>query len=119
TRRVFSTKRRNHRLGAALLKPRSRSARVKRRRLCSVPLRFVDVDAYQGERSVFQPRNERPLVGPTGPSGQSDVLPEIEGHDLGAVVAQLEANAVLANRAEDPGLWSVGKAARVLHHLFR
>src|SRR5262249_58620277 len=41
-------------------------------------------------------------VGPTGPSGQSDVLPEVEEHDLAAVVAQLEANAVLV-RAFDVG----------------
>ena len=46
----------------------------------------ADVNADQGEWLVFQLRYERPLVGPTGPSGQSDVLPEIEEDDLAAVV---------------------------------
>ena len=58
-------------------------------------LELAHVDADQGERFVLQLRDERPLVGPTGPSGQSDVLPEIQEHDLAAVVAQFEANAVL------------------------
>ena len=51
---------------------------------------------------LVQLRHERPLVGPTGPSGQSHLLPEIEEHDLAAVVAQIEANAVLV-RAFDVG----------------
>src|SRR5260370_18632379 len=58
-------------------------------------LEVVDVDADQCKGLVFPFRDERPLVRPTGPSGQSDLLPEIEEHDLAAVVAQLEANAVL------------------------
>src|SRR5262249_41370731 len=75
-------------------------------------LEFVDVDADQGEGSVFQLRYERPLVGPTGPSGQSDVLPEIEEHDLAAVVAQSEANTVLVRAQDVRRLLADGEVAK-------
>src|SRR5262249_42415844 len=39
--------------------------------------------------------DERPLVGPLGPSGESLVIPEVEQDDLAPVVAELEALAVL------------------------
>jgi hypothetical protein len=41
--------------------------------------------------------DERPLVGPTGPSGESEIVPEVEQHDLAAVTAQLEMLAVLVS----------------------
>src|SRR5262249_23597183 len=55
----------------------------------------VDVDADQGEGLVFQLLDERPLVGPLGPSGESLLMPEVEQHHLAPVVAELEALAVL------------------------
>ena len=45
-----------------------------------------DVDADQGERLLLQFRDERPLVGPMGPSRQSVLEPEIEQHDFAAIV---------------------------------
>ena len=53
------------------------------------------VDADHGERLVLQFVHERPLVGPTGPSNHSILHPEIEQHDLAAVVAELEVDAFL------------------------
>ena len=55
----------------------------------------ADVDADQGERLVFQSRDERPLVGPLAPSGESVFRPEVEQHHLAPVVAELEPRAVL------------------------
>ena len=45
-----------------------------------------DVDADQGEWLVFQLLDERPLVGPLAPSGESVFAPEVEQHHLAAVV---------------------------------
>jgi len=53
------------------------------------------IDADYSERLVFQCRHERPLVGPSGPSGQSEFAPEIEQHHFSAIVAQLELLPVL------------------------
>jgi hypothetical protein len=55
----------------------------------------ADVDADEREGLVFQVLHERPLVGPLGPSGQSDVAPEIEQYHLSAIVAELESLAIL------------------------
>src|SRR5262249_13186278 len=55
----------------------------------------VDVDAEQGEGLVLQGLDERPLVGPLGSSGESLLMPEVEQHHLAAIVAELEALAVL------------------------
>jgi hypothetical protein len=54
--------------------------------------------AYEGSRQVGLMRRLftlRPLVGPLGPSGPSQVVPEVEEDNLAAIVAQLEALAVL------------------------
>ena len=53
-------------------------------------LAVEDVHADQGKRLRLQILDERPLVGPTGPSIQSVFRPEIEQHHLPAVVAQFE-----------------------------
>jgi hypothetical protein len=53
------------------------------------------VDADKCEGLVFQVCHERPLVGPLGPSGESDEAPEVEQHNLATVVAELEGLAVL------------------------
>src|SRR5262249_16693321 len=55
----------------------------------------VDVNAEQGEGLFSQVLDERPLVGPAGPSGESEIVPEVEQYDLAAVIAQPEAFAVL------------------------
>src|SRR5262249_37977817 len=55
----------------------------------------ADVHAEKREGLVTQVHYERPLVGPLGPSRQSHIAPEIEQHHLPAIVAQLEALAVL------------------------
>ena len=55
----------------------------------------IDVDADQGEGLLCQLLDERPLVGPLGPSGDSLLMPEVEKHHLAPVVAQLEALAIL------------------------
>src|SRR5262249_47773136 len=55
----------------------------------------VEMDPDQDEGLAGQVLDERPLVGPLGPSGESLVIPEIEQDDLAPVVAQLEALAVL------------------------
>jgi hypothetical protein len=44
------------------------------------------IDADEGERLLFQFRYERPLVRPGGPSGESELAPEIQQHDLATVV---------------------------------
>lgn len=61
------------------------------------------VDAEQGEGSVFQFFDERPLVGPTSPSRQSVLGPKIEEHDLAAIVTQFETHAILVKALR---LWS-------------
>src|SRR5262249_804487 len=55
----------------------------------------ANVDADQREGLVLQLLDERPLVGPLGPSRQSDKAPEVEQHHLSTMVAKLEALAVL------------------------
>jgi hypothetical protein len=46
------------------------------------------VDAEQREGLSLQWFHERPLVRPIGPSGGSELGPEVEQHDLATVVAQ-------------------------------
>ena len=72
----------------------------------------VGVDADHGEGLVFELVDERPLVGPTGPSGHSDLLPEVEQHHLSAVVAQLEANIVLVDAFDIGRLLADGETAK-------
>ena len=55
----------------------------------------VDVDADKGKRLVLQILDERPLVGPEGPSLESELAPEIQQDNLALVVGQLEVFAVL------------------------
>src|SRR5216684_3863028 len=58
-------------------------------------VRFTDVDADDSEWLAGEFLDERPLVRPHGPSGASVLVPEVEQHNLAAVVAQLELFAVL------------------------
>src|SRR5262245_9224488 len=55
----------------------------------------ISVHANQRKGLPLQLRHERPLVGPSGPSGPSELRPEIEQHDLAPVVAELELLPVL------------------------
>lgn len=55
----------------------------------------VQINANEREGLFFQLVHERPLVGPTGLSGQSVFRPEIEEHDLAAIVAEFESLTVL------------------------
>jgi hypothetical protein len=48
------------------------------------------IDADEDKWLVFEIRYERPLVSPSGPSGQSEFTPEIQQHDLAPIVAQFE-----------------------------
>jgi hypothetical protein len=54
------------------------------------PLIGIAIDAEEGERFVFQPFDERPLVRVHGPARSSPVPPEIEHHYLALIIAQLE-----------------------------
>ena len=53
------------------------------------------IDADEGEGLFFEIRYERPLVRPGGPSGQSELTPEVEQYDLAAIVGQFEFPTVL------------------------
>ena len=70
----------------------------------------VGVHAEEGERFIFKPGDERPLVGPIGPSRQSVLGPEVEQHDFAAVVAEFEGPAILVVP------FNVGQSARIPAH---
>ncbi len=60
-------------------------------------IRFMveNIDADQGEWLLFQLVYERPLVRPVGTSSQSVFHPEIQQHDLAAIITQFELSAIL------------------------
>ena len=70
-----------------------------------------DVNADQGKRLLFQIFDERPLVGPTGASGQSVFRPEVEQHHPPTVVAQFELLAVLIFTFDFRGFLADGEVA--------
>src|SRR5215471_1265735 len=78
-------------------------------------LRLVPADIYtdQGEGFLFEVLDERPLMGPLGPSGASGVVPEVEQHDLATVIAQLEALAVLVLSLDIRRLLTDGQVAEL------
>lgn len=68
-----------------------------------------DVDTDQSKRLVFQVLDERPLVGPSGPSHESVFRPEVEQHDFPTVVAQFELLAVLIFAFDVGGFFADGE----------
>ena len=48
------------------------------------------MDAEQGKGGVGEFLDERPLVGPVSPSGQSVFLPEVQQNDFPAIVCQFK-----------------------------
>ena len=72
----------------------------------------------QGEWLVFQIRDERPLVWPGGPSGESELAPEIKQHDFAAIVAQSKLPAVLVFAFDVWGLLANAKVTDVVQFRF-
>eukprot|EP00095_Tigriopus_kingsejongensis_P002271 snap_masked-scaffold2469_size15389-processed-gene-0.6 protein:Tk02271 transcript:snap_masked-scaffold2469_size15389-processed-gene-0.6-mRNA-1 annotation:"hypothetical protein" len=88
-----------------------------------ITLSGVTIDAEDGEGLVFHPRNERPLVGIHRTAGASPIAPEVEHHDLAAVVGKLHflaidilANDLGSHLADREELGRLLLNDHVLHH---